>query len=142
MLHDVVSAIYQGGYLIELEFDDGQRGTVDFTKYLERRGVFERFRNLEFFRSFAINKELGVLTWGDEIDIAPETLYAEATGTPLPEWMNPEKESSEERGFAYGFAAKQPNLIEVPDGPTLLPRKAHLPATRSSTPAEARLRVP
>ena len=36
MLHDVVSAIYQGGYLIELEFDDGQRGTVDFTKYLER----------------------------------------------------------------------------------------------------------
>ncbi len=92
MLHDVVSAIYQGGYLIELEFDDGQRGTVDFTKYLERRGVFERFRDLEFFRSFAINEELGVLTWGNEIDIAPETLYAEATGTPLPAWMNPEKE--------------------------------------------------
>jgi len=40
MLRDVVSAIYQGGYLIELEFDDGQRGTVDFTKYLARRGVF------------------------------------------------------------------------------------------------------
>jgi len=31
---------------------------------------------------------LGVLTWGDEIDIAPETVYAEATGTPLPGWMN------------------------------------------------------
>ena len=92
MLHDVVSAIYQGGYLIELEFDDGQRGTVDFTKYLKRRGVFEQFKDIEFFRSFAINKELGVLTWGDEIDIAPETLYAEATGTPLPAWMNPEKE--------------------------------------------------
>ena len=30
MLHDVVSAVYRGGYLIELEFDDGQRGTVDF----------------------------------------------------------------------------------------------------------------
>ena len=73
MLHDVVSAIYQGDYLIELEFDDGQRGTVDFAKYLERRGVFERFRDLEFFRSFAINKELGVLTWCNEIDIAPET---------------------------------------------------------------------
>ena len=50
MIHDVISAIYQGGYLIELEFNDGQRGTVDFTKYLERRGVFERFRDLEFFR--------------------------------------------------------------------------------------------
>ena len=100
MLRDVVSAIYQGGYLIELEFDDGRRGTVDFAKYLERRGVFERFRDLEFFRSFAVNKELGVLTWGDEIDIAPETLYAEATGTPLPEWMNPEKGSRENKDLA------------------------------------------
>ncbi|MYC69605.1 MAG: DUF2442 domain-containing protein [Gemmatimonadetes bacterium] len=92
MLHDVVSAIYQGGYLVELEFDDGQRGTVDFTKYLERQGVFEQFRDLEFFRSFAINKELGVLTWDNEIDIAPETWYAKVTGTHLPAWMNPEKE--------------------------------------------------
>ena len=73
MLHDVVSAVYRGAYLIELEFDDGQRGTVDFARYRERRGVFERFRDLEFFRSFTVNKELGVLTWGDEIDIAPET---------------------------------------------------------------------
>ena len=90
MLHDVVSASYRGDYLIEIGFDDGQRGTVDFAKYLKRHGVFERFRNLEFFRSFAINKELGVLTWGNEIDIAPETLYAEATGTPLPAWMDPD----------------------------------------------------
>ena len=97
MLHDVLSAIYRGGYLIELEFDDGRRGTVDFSKYLERRGVFERFRDLEFFRNFKINKELGVLTWGDEIDIAPETLYAEATGSPLPAWMNPETEPATSR---------------------------------------------
>ena len=92
MLHDVVSAIYRGDHLIELEFDDGQRGTVNFAKYLKRQGVFEQFRDFEFFRSFAINEELGVLTWGNEIDIAPETLYAEATGLPLPAWMNPEKE--------------------------------------------------
>ncbi len=91
MLHDVISATYQGGYRIELEFDDGRRGTVDFAKQLERRGVFERFRDLEYFRSFNVNEELGVLTWGSEIDIAPETLYAEATGTPLPQWMNPDR---------------------------------------------------
>ena len=90
MLHDIVSAVYRGGYLIELEFDDGQSGTVDFAGYLERRGVFERFWDLEFFRSFTINKELGILTWGGEIEIAPETLYAAATGTGLPAWMNPD----------------------------------------------------
>ena len=92
MAHDVVSAIYRGDYLIEIEFDDGRRGTVDFSNYLDRPGVFKRFRDLEFFRSFSINRELGVLTWGDEIDIAPETLYSRATGTPLPEWMNPGEE--------------------------------------------------
>ncbi len=32
---------------------------------------------------------VGTILWGREIDIAPETLYAEATGSPLPEWMEP-----------------------------------------------------
>ena len=72
MLHDVVSAVYRGDYLIEIEFDDDQRGIVDFSKYLERRGVFERFRDIEFFRNFVVNKELGILTWNNEIDIAPK----------------------------------------------------------------------
>lgn len=89
MLHDVISATYRDDYLIEIEFDDGRRGTVDFSNYLDRPGAFERFTDLEFFRSFTLNRELGVLTWGDEIDIAPETLYSQATGSPLPEWMNP-----------------------------------------------------
>jgi len=39
-----------------------------------------------------VNEELGVLTWGDEIDIAPEVLYSEATGSPLPRWMIEEEE--------------------------------------------------
>jgi Protein of unknown function (DUF2442) len=87
MIHDLVAAVYKGGYRIELEFDDGERGVVDFTKYLEKGGVFGRLKDMEFFRGFSVNQELGTLTWGDEIDIAPETLYAEATGGGLPEWM-------------------------------------------------------
>jgi hypothetical protein len=91
MLHDVTSAKYVGEYRIEVVFDDGKSGVVDLASYLARGGVFQRFRNMAFFRSFSVNAELGTLTWGKEIDIAPETLYAEATGTPLPEWMTPEK---------------------------------------------------
>jgi hypothetical protein len=87
MIHDLIGAVHKGDYRIELEFDDGKRGIVDFTKYVEKGGVFERLRDLEFFRGFSVNAELGTLTWGDEIDIAPETLYAEATGGALPDWM-------------------------------------------------------
>ena len=87
MIHDVVFATYKGDYRIELEFDDGKSGIVDLSGYVDRGGVFARFEDVEFFKQFRVNEELGTLTWQDEIDIAPETLYAEATGTPLPDWM-------------------------------------------------------
>ena len=94
MIHDVVKAEYLGNYRIEVCFDDGRHGVVDFAKYLDKGGVFARFRDLDFFRQFGINRELGVLTWGDGIiDVAPEVLYSEATGTPLPTWMDSEKTS-------------------------------------------------
>jgi hypothetical protein len=95
MIHDVISAEYKGGYRIELTFDDGKKGTVDFTKYLSLGGVFERLRDLACFRQFKVDPELGVLTWGNDVDIAPETLYADATGGPLPDWMMPDKTPAE-----------------------------------------------
>ncbi|MCF8052983.1 MAG: DUF2442 domain-containing protein [Desulfobacterales bacterium] len=94
MLKDVISANYKGGYKIEVIFEDGAKGVVDFSRYLSEGGVFEKFKDIEFFKSFTINEELGVLTWGDEIDIAPETLYAEATNSPLPDWMDTKQDSS------------------------------------------------
>jgi len=90
MIHDVVSAEYRGDYKIEVCFDDGKRGVVDFAKYLDMGGVFERLRDMDLFRRFRINEELGVLTWEGDIDVAPETLYSDATNTPLPEWMDSE----------------------------------------------------
>ena len=87
MIHDIIDAEYKGDYLIELFFDDGKHGIVDFSKYLKRGGVFRKLKNIEYFRAFQINKELGVITWANDLDIAPETLYAEATGTRLPSWM-------------------------------------------------------
>jgi len=87
MSYDVVSAVYNGGYKIDLTFDDGKNGVVDFAKYLERGGVFKKFKDIEFFKNFTVNKELGVITWNNEIDVAPETLYSEATKSSLPYWM-------------------------------------------------------
>jgi Protein of unknown function (DUF2442) len=94
MIQDVVSASYKGGYKIEVSFDDGKRGVVDFSRYLDRGGVFDRFKDINFFRNFRVNEELGVLTWQDVIDVAPETLYAEATKTPLPDWMKKKRKAS------------------------------------------------
>jgi len=93
MIHDVISAVYKGEYHIELEFDDGKKGTIDFSTYLDKGGVFDRFKDMDFFRTFSLNEELGTLTWSDEIDIAPETLYAKTTGLCFPAWMKAEEQS-------------------------------------------------
>jgi len=87
MLVDILTAEYLGGYKIKLKFENHKTGIIDFYPYLKKGGVFKKFKDLEFFKAFEIDKEIGTLKWNNEIDIAPETLYSEATHTPLPEWM-------------------------------------------------------
>ncbi len=92
-MYDLVEAKYINGYVLELVFENGKKGTYDFSIYMKKGGVFARFSELSYFKSFSINKELGVLCWPDGLDIAPETLYHKATGEPLPVWMTEEKQT-------------------------------------------------
>ena len=87
MLIDIKSAEYYGDYKIKLTFEDGKSGIVDFASYINKEGVFKKFRDLSFFKSFAVDPEVKTLTWGSEVDIAPETLYSQATHSKLPDWM-------------------------------------------------------
>ncbi len=86
-MYDLIEAKYIDGYTLELLFENGKRTTYDFSGYVNKGGVFHRFSDPAYFKRFYINKELGVLCWPDGVDIAPETLYHEATGEPLPAWM-------------------------------------------------------
>ncbi len=70
---ELIGAEYRAGYVYTLTFDDGSKGDVDFSPYLERGPVFEPLRNLDFFKQAHI--EGGTLAWPNGADIAPETLY-------------------------------------------------------------------
>jgi (2Fe-2S) ferredoxin len=85
MLHDVTSARYIEDYKIELGFDDGKSGVVDFQQFILGGGVFEKWKDDGYFRNFSVNQELGTITWNKEIDIAPETLYNMVTDAPTPD---------------------------------------------------------
>jgi len=87
MYHDVTEMLILDDYKLQLTFDDGKSGVLDCKPFIDKGGVFSKLRDPEFFKSVRINSELGVLTWDNEIDIAPETVYSIATGSPLPEWM-------------------------------------------------------
>ena len=78
MILDVVAARYIREYEIEVEFEDGSRGIIDFSEYRTRGGVFDKFNDMEYFRNSRIDGELGVISWEDGVDIAPETLYSKA----------------------------------------------------------------
>jgi hypothetical protein len=89
MYYDVISARYLDGYRLELTFANGRSGVVDCKKYLQKGGVFARLEDLDYFKKVTVNRELGIITWNNEVDIAPETLYSEATKEPLPHWLEP-----------------------------------------------------
>jgi len=67
-------------YILEITFDNGDKGTIDFSHYAKRGGVFSGFANLEYFKRVTIDPVWGVLCWPGDVDIAPETIYQLATG--------------------------------------------------------------
>lgn len=99
MYHDVVETKYLGEYKIKLKFDNGKKGVVDFKQYIKKKGLFKRFVNINYFRKFYIDKEIGVLCWPGGLDIAPETIYSETTGEPLPDWMEVEENTKMKKLF-------------------------------------------
>jgi hypothetical protein len=94
MYHDVISVKCLDDFRLEVIFDDGKSGILDCGPIIAKGGVFARLRDPEVFRRAKVNEELGVVTWDDEVDIAPETVYSLVTGKPLPEWM----EAGEDQG--------------------------------------------
>lgn len=87
MLIDLISAEYRCDYKIELVFEDGKSGIIDFSSYINKPGIFNKFKDINYFKNFTVDPEVKTLSWSNEIDIAPEILYSESTNSPLPEWM-------------------------------------------------------
>ena len=82
MYWSLKSAEYLDGYRVAVTFADGKSGIVDLEKHLRRGPFFKRLLDVKVFQKFHINPDFGVLCWGDDLDIAPETLYEETTGGP------------------------------------------------------------
>jgi hypothetical protein len=79
MNFEIIEAEYLSDYKIKLKFMDGSSGVADLSSYTGRKKVFRAFQDMSYFKNFRI--EYGTLVWGKgELDLAPETLYENATG--------------------------------------------------------------
>ena len=72
-------------YRLQLTFSNGVQAELDFrNKIVGRSGVFTPLEDLDYFRRVRVDPEAGTLEWPNGVDLDPDVLYSEATGTPLP----------------------------------------------------------
>jgi hypothetical protein len=60
--------------MIEVEFDDGIKKTVDLISLLTGK-VFEPLKNTETFTKFVVDPISRTIVWPNGADLAPEALY-------------------------------------------------------------------
>ncbi|HEY2717547.1 MAG TPA: DUF2442 domain-containing protein [Solirubrobacterales bacterium] len=65
-------------YAARVRFEDGTAAKVDLSHLLDYGGVFEPLRDADFSALLKVDDEGATITWPNEADIAPETLYAQA----------------------------------------------------------------
>lgn len=76
-MHKIINFRVLQDYKVELEYADGVKGTVDLS-HLVGKGIFEFWNDYEAFRSVTIGSS-GELSWSDQIDLCPDSLYLQIT---------------------------------------------------------------
>jgi hypothetical protein len=70
----VTEATYVGGYKLKIRFDNGETKVVDLQPHLDGP-IFEPLKDLAFFKSFYVNRDLDTVVWPNNADFSPEFLY-------------------------------------------------------------------
>jgi len=84
MLPRVEQVRYLGDYRLELTFTDGARGELDFKdRVVGRGGVFRPLEDTGFFSRVRVDPEAGTVVWPDGVDLCPDVLYSNVTGTAI-----------------------------------------------------------
>ena len=72
----VIDVRYLGDYRLEITFSDDVSGVLDFwPRIMNRHGVFEPLRDLEFFRQVRVDSGSSTLCWPNNVDLCPDQLY-------------------------------------------------------------------
>jgi hypothetical protein len=72
---EIIHSEYVKDYVLKLFFSDNKVAVFDFTEYTKRNGLYSDLKEVDFFRNFEVDKELGTIVWSNGLDIAPDTLY-------------------------------------------------------------------
>ncbi len=76
MLIDIVEVKVLKNYQLFLRFEDGVEGVIDISKLIPFQGVFCDLKDLNYFASVKLDKELGTIVWDNGADLSSSFLYS------------------------------------------------------------------
>ena len=79
----ITEATYAGEYKVALRFDTEESGVVDLRDSIFKYEAAAPLRDPAAFARFRLD-DWPTLVWDCGFDVSPETLYARATGKPMP----------------------------------------------------------
>jgi len=89
-LHEVTHVKHLEGYTVEVQFDDGTSGQVDFAEWSPFPGVLAPLAQPKIFGTIYVHPEHKTVAWASPavaLDVDPIWLYCRANGIALPDWQ-------------------------------------------------------
>ena len=80
MIPRIIEGRYVSDYVIEVQFADGRKGTIDLQDELWGP-VFEPLKDPAYFRRFRVHPDLHTIVWENGADFSPEFLYSQTRAT-------------------------------------------------------------
>ena len=62
-------------YILEIEFDNGQKGQFSMLPYLDYP-IYAPLKDYSVFKDAKVT--MGFISWNDDIDMSPDTLYIDS----------------------------------------------------------------
>jgi hypothetical protein len=81
-MHYVTEVVYAGEYKLQLRFEDNEIKLVDLAPHLDGP-VFDPLKELSYFQSFQLNRDIDTVVWPNGADLSPDFLYS--IGVPVRE---------------------------------------------------------
>jgi hypothetical protein len=72
---DIVEVRALGGHRLFIRFEDGLAGELDFSEFLEFRGVFADLRDPVRFAEVRVVPDWGTIAWPNGADLDPDVLH-------------------------------------------------------------------
>lgn len=73
-MHWITDVTYIESYKLKLRFENNKYKLVDLQPHLDGR-IFEPLKDISYFKSVNLNKDIDTIVWPNNADFSPDFLY-------------------------------------------------------------------